>query len=154
MNDTFSYQLIEGQPSKVVLKEILKVYQLVFEDYKLDFFKERIHQKKEVLIGLCYFQETLIGFKIGYLYNHDTLYSWVGGVLPNYRKQGIAQQLLTQQHTIAIKKGYKKIRTKSMNKFKPMIILNLKNGFDITQVYTNDSNQTKIVFEKDLTTEL
>ena len=47
-------------------------------------------------------------------------------------------------------KGYQRIRTKSMNRFKPMMILNLKNGFDIVQVYTNDSGQTKIVFEKDL----
>jgi hypothetical protein len=37
-----------------------------------------------------------------------------------------------------------------MNRFKPMMILNLKNGFDIVQVYTNDSGQTKVVFEKTL----
>jgi len=37
-----------------------------------------------------------------------------------------------------------------MNSFKPMMILNLKNGFDIVSVYTNVTNQTKIVFEKEL----
>ena len=54
------------------------------------------------------------------------------------------------QHEVAKKKGYEKVRTKSMNRFKSMIILNLKNGFDIQQVYTNDSDQTKIIFEKEL----
>ena len=37
-----------------------------------------------------------------------------------------------------------------MNRFKPMMILNLKNGFSITKVYTNTKGQTKIVFEKQL----
>ena len=37
-----------------------------------------------------------------------------------------------------------------MNQYKPMLILNIKNGFDIVQIYTNDSGQTKIVFEKEL----
>jgi hypothetical protein len=37
-----------------------------------------------------------------------------------------------------------------MNHFKGMLILNLKNGFDIKQVYTNDSGQTKIIFEKEI----
>ncbi len=35
-----------------------------------------------------------------------------------------------------------------MNRFKPMMIMNLKEGFDIKQVYTNDKGQTKIIFEK------
>jgi len=43
------------------------------------------------------------------------------------------------------------MRTKSMNRFKPMMILNMKSGFDITNIYTNDVGQTKIIFEKDLT---
>ncbi|MFT5215061.1 MAG: hypothetical protein ACI83H_000168 [Glaciecola sp.] len=37
-----------------------------------------------------------------------------------------------------------------MNTYKPMMILNLKNGFDITKIYTNTKGQTKIIFEKDL----
>ena len=46
--------------------------------------------------------------------------------------------------------GYQAIRTKSMNRFKSMMILNLKNGFDIKSVYTNEVGQTKVVFEKTL----
>jgi len=37
-----------------------------------------------------------------------------------------------------------------MNTFKPMMILNLKNGFDIVNIYTNTKGQTKIVFEKNI----
>jgi len=52
------------------------------------------------------------------------------------------------QEKFAGNNGFKKLRTKSMNTYKSMIILNLKNGFYITNVYTNTKGQTKIVFEK------
>lgn len=146
----FTYHTIEGQPSKELLDEILEVYKSIFDDYKLDFFKSRIHEKEDLLIILCYTSDQLVGFKIGYRYNKTTFYSWVGGVLSNYRKQGIAKQLAKLQEEKVIDEGYQKLRTKSMNKFKPMMILNLKNGFNIVQVYTNDVGQTKVVFEKDL----
>jgi predicted GNAT superfamily acetyltransferase len=149
-NDKFTFKIIEGVPSKELLENILIVYKSIFEDYKLDFFKDRIHQKEELLIALCYHQNQLVGFKIGYRYNDTTFYSWVGGVLDKFRRTGIAKKLAETQEQEVKAKGYESIRTKSMNRFKPMMILNLKNGFDIKSVYTNDVGQTKIVFEKSL----
>lgn len=148
VNDKFTYHLIEGVPTQELLQTILEVYKAIFADYKLDFFRSRIYEKKDLLIALCYKQNTLVGFKIGYRYNETTFYSWVGGVLPEHRKKGIAKTLAKLQEEKVIASGYSKLRTKSMNRFKPMMILNLKNGFDIVQVYTNDSRQTKVVFEK------
>lgn len=149
-NDKFSYQTIERQPSENLLEDILVVYKSIFDDYKLDFFKNRIHQKEDLLIVLCFQQEQLAGFKIGYRYNDTTFYSWVGGVLPEFRQQGIAKRLAQLQEQKVIEKGYLKMRTKSMNRFKPMMILNLKNSFNIVQVYTNEKGQTKVVFEKNI----
>jgi len=147
-HDKFTFKIVEGIPSKKLLLEILIVYKSIFEDYKLDFFKERIHKKEDILMILCYQQKQLLGFKIGYRYNDIAFYSWVGGVLPENRGNGIAKQLAQLQEQKAIEKGYQALRTKSMNRFKPMMILNLKNGFDITNIYTNEVGQTKIVFEK------
>lgn len=146
----YSYQIISGIPHKHVLDALLHLYGKLFEDAKFEFFVDRVHNKEGLVIVLCYYQNTLVGFKLGYRYGEDTLYSWVGGVLPHFRKQGIAQMLLEHQHVYAKEKGYKKVRTKSMNRFKPMMILNLKNGFNIVKIYTNDSGQTKIIFEKSL----
>ena len=148
--DKLTYHTIEGQPSKELLDEILEVYKSIFDDNKLDFFKSRIHKKEGVLIILCYNSDMLVGFKIGYRYNETTFYSWVGGVLLSYRQKGIAKQLAKLQEENVTTKRYSKMRTKSMNRFKPMMILNLKNGFNIVQVYTNDIGQTKVVFEKEL----
>jgi predicted GNAT superfamily acetyltransferase len=149
-NKEYTYRTLLETPKPSILDELLHVYGLLFEDAKLNFFVDRVHSKEDLVINLCYHNSRLVGFKVGYRYNENTFYSWVGGVLSAYRKQGIAQKLMELQHHAAKEKGYQKMRTKSMNRFKPMMILNLKNGFEIVQVYTNDSQQTKIVFEKKL----
>lgn len=147
-NNAFQYQLIKGIPNKEELKHLLSLYTSIFEDAKTDFFKKRLNEKENVLSIIAFHKQKPIGFKIGYHYNKATFYSWVGGILPAYRKQGIAKELAKLQENWAKQQGYTKLRTKSMNNFKPMMILNLKNGFNIKQIYTNDSGQTKIVFEK------
>ncbi|MCF2874733.1 MULTISPECIES: GNAT family N-acetyltransferase [unclassified Tenacibaculum] len=144
------FKQIEGIPDKKGLEELLTLYTSVFNDAITEFFLERIQTKEKVFSIIAYYNNNPVGFKIGYQYNSNTFYSWVGGVLPQYRKKGIASQLAKLQENWALQNGFKKLRTKSMNKFKPMLILNLKNGFDIIQVYTNEKGQTKIVFEKSI----
>jgi len=92
-NDKLTFNILEGLPSKEFLQEVLVVYKSIFDDYKLDSFKERIHKKEDVLMILCYQQKQLIGFKIGYRYNVSAFYSWVGGVLLENRRNGIAKKL-------------------------------------------------------------
>lgn len=150
MKQNFFTDIIIADPTKKQLQLLVNLYSSIFEDAQIDFFIERIKQKKDVLSIIAYENDIPIGFKIGYQYNQTVFYSWVGGVLPKYRKRKVASTLAFSQEKWAKKKGYSKLRTKSMNRFKPMLIFNLKNGFDIIQVYTNESKQTKIVFEKTL----
>lgn len=145
-----TYHTFEAKIDSEVFDQALLLYNLLFDDANTDFFTERLNSKDDIILNLCYKDNNLVGFKIGYRYNKTTFYSWIGGVIQQERNRGIAKRLMLIQHETAKKKGYKKVRTKSMNRFKPMMILNLKNGFEIVQVYTNDSGQTKIVFEKSL----
>lgn len=146
-----TYHTLEACPDSDILDHVLLLYNLLFEDADIEFFVDRLQTKENILLNLCYKDDILIGFKIGYRYNETTFYSWIGGVIEEHRNKGIAKRLMRLQHQSAKEMGFLKLRTKSMNRFKPMMILNLKNGFDIVQVYRNDSGQTKIVFEKDLT---
>lgn len=142
------YHSFEGPPHATLLNDLRNLYQSLFEDADLKFFEHRLNTQQDVLIVCGYSSSKLIGFKIGYRYDNLTFYSWVGGVDINFRKQGIATKLAMLQEEWVKTNGYQKIRTKSMNRFKPMMALNLKNGFDITKIYTNTKGQTKIVFEK------
>ena len=146
--DNIIYKTIAGLPQESLNKEIANLYSEIFKDADLDFFNKRVKDNPMLFSVLAYSKERLIGFKIGYPYSKTTFYSWVGGVLPQFRCHGIGSQLANLQEDYVKTRGFNKLRTKSMNSYKPMMILNLKNGFDITKVYTNTKGQTKIVFEK------
>ena len=141
---------IEGLPEEEVLDTLLGLYTQIFQDAQPEFFLNRLRSKEDLLSIISYSNKQAVGFKIGYRYDLSTYYSWIGGVLENFRKQGFGARMAQRQETWVREKNYKKLRTKSMNQYKAMMILNLKNGFDIVQIYTNQSGQTKLVFEKSL----
>jgi predicted GNAT superfamily acetyltransferase len=143
-------KIIEGIPSNEDQEILTGLYTAIFEDAQTVFFIDRLISKKQVCSLIAFKNLIPVGFKIGYRYNDTTFYSWVGGVLPEYRKEGIAKKLAQRQELWAISNRFITLRTKSMNRYKPMMILNLINGFNIISVYTNDSNQTKVIFEKNL----
>ncbi len=150
-NSKITYKILTECPEDYKLNEIIRLYQHIFNDADRDFFIGRFNNSYKCIITvLAYSKTTLVGFKIGYPKDENVFYSWIGGVHKEYRKLGIAQKLLNLQEDEVKKKGFKIIQTKSMNRFKPMMLLNLKNGFDIIRVYTNTKLQTKIVFEKAL----
>jgi len=149
-NVNVTYTSIKGKPEFLLVSKLVELYAQLFNDADIDFFKQRISEHPNVYTILAFDNDNLIGFKIGYPYNDSAFYSWIGGVQQDYRNKGIASKLAKLQEDYAQKEGFKKLRTKSMNIFKLMMILNLKNGFDITKIYTNTKGQTKIVFEKNL----
>ena len=109
--------------------------------------------KTSLCILISYYDNEPVGYKIGFEYasDHEYFYSWNGGVLPAYRRQGIAQQLMKRQHEIAKAKGYKFIRTQTKNKYRDMLILNIRSGFDVTGVYKKlREKHHGIILEKEL----
>jgi hypothetical protein len=57
---------------------------------------------------------------------------------------------MEQQHQYLKENGYHIVQTKTMNKWRSMLILNIKSGFDIIETYTNDKGVHKIILEKNL----
>lgn len=71
-----------------------------------------------------------IAFKAGYE-REGYFYSWMGGVLPDYRHLGLAKRLAMKQEDWARAAGYHTITFKTRNQHKAMLIFALKNGFNI-----------------------
>ncbi len=80
----------------------------------------------------------LLGVKIGYQLDDDCFYSWLGGVVPEGRRQGVANALLIHQELWAREKGYKEIRVKSRNRFAPMLCMLLNNGYQVEHLEKKD----------------
>ena len=62
--------------------------------------------------------------------------------------QTIPKPLLPHQHLRQA--GYRKVQTKTMNRWRNMLLLNIQYGFDIVDTFTDARGSFKIVLEKDL----
>jgi len=71
------------------------------------------------------------GFKVGYPLSESVFYSWLGGVLPAYRRQGVAQALLQAQEQWVAERGYRQLKVKTRNGFPAMLMMLIRNGYHI-----------------------
>lgn len=125
--------------------------QILSENYQKGRWTTEARTKQNLISLIAYKDQTPIAFKVGYELKPEIFYSWLGGVLPSHRGQGLARQLMEFQHQQLIEQGYKKVRTTTRNSLKNMLILNLKMGFDITGTqFEADEGRISIQLEKNL----
>lgn len=80
----------------------------------------------------------LVGVKIGYAKSDTEFYSWLGGVAPQGRGQGVAQALLEAQEAWVKAQGYQTLSVKSRNRFAAMLRLLLRNQYQIVDLEKKD----------------
>lgn len=130
---------------------VLKLCREAFTDFNEEKFNKRFTTQKNITVFCFYYEQELVGFKAGYELDETKYYSWMGAVSKAHRKLGVALALTNEQHTWVKASGYELIQTKSDNRHKAMIALNLKAGFDIVGTEkTTLSPVLKILFEKKL----
>jgi ribosomal protein S18 acetylase RimI-like enzyme len=107
---------------------------------------------KKHLILVAYMEGQLVGFKVGYDKENDgSFYSWMGGVLPANRQQHVAQQLASVQEAWAKQNGYHRIRCKTRNRHKAMLMFALRNSFQIIAIEPKETiAEYRILLQKDL----
>ncbi|MFG6495532.1 GNAT family N-acetyltransferase [Fictibacillus sp. UD] len=142
------YSLHESLPQDDILKGIFDLHYKIFGNSS-DFLS-KMKSKPQLTIVVAQHDDLVIGYKIGYELNQNNYYSWLGGVDSNYRGYGVASKLMHLQHMYLKEKGYSAVQTKTMNKWRGMLLLNIKNGFDVIETYTNKEGLHKIILEKRL----
>ncbi|MEQ1879005.1 MAG: GNAT family N-acetyltransferase [Bdellovibrionia bacterium] len=113
-------------------------------------FGSTVRNHTKLFLATAELEGRLIGYKLGWEEDKWRFYSWLGGVLPEYRGLGIATSLMSAQHDWCRKQGYHKVSTKTQNRFREMLILNLKSGFQVIGTHESSDGGLKIVMEKDL----
>lgn len=110
---------------------------------------DRISHKPHLILT-AYSQDQVIGFKIGYERNGD-LYSWLGAILPKYRRQGVAASLSAYQEEWARNYGYTRIWMKTRNQFPEMLILAINRDFKVIGFESRkEISQHRIVLAKSI----
>src|SRR5258706_1261608 len=113
-------------------------------------FDEQIEGRQDVLALIAHLEGNPIGYKVGYRDRPRIYHSWTGGVLKDYRGQGIALRMQQWQHSWLRARGYQKVIFNSFNKFRPMLQFGLSTGFIPTGIDVRPENDISISFTKDL----
>lgn len=121
------------------------------------FGQRRVTQKKldniinnQPLLLVASLENRPIGFKLGYVIPGTlTWFSWLGGIHPDFRQRGIAQQLLNQQEKHAETLGLDKIYFTTFDQFAAMINLGQKNDYHLIRSEFDDG-ELKYWYQKSL----
>ena len=135
-------------------EEVLKIGNQIpeFSDpISIDDYRERIKDHLSLIL-VAYDKDIPVGFKIGYdRWEDGSFYSWLGGVLPAYRNQGIARNLATMQENWVKLKGFNRVVIKTRNRFRAMIQFLLKTDYKLVKVEPQeDIRENRLIFEKTL----
>jgi predicted GNAT superfamily acetyltransferase len=145
----FQYRVYEERLPETIAEQIRYLYETIFQT-SAERMMEKMNKVESLLVLVAFKQEKVIGFKIGYESDYEEFYSWIGGVNPAYRNKGIGSTLMNMQHEWLKKRGYKIVTTQTKNKWRSMLILNLRYGFDIIGTYTDEKGEPKIILQKRL----
>jgi predicted GNAT superfamily acetyltransferase len=115
----------------------------------LEDYERRIEGLPHVIF-IARVKDQSVGFKVGYQ-RKDYFYSWLGGVLPEFRRTGMAKALADAQEDWARTQRYDSVTFKTRNRHKAMLAFALNNGFFITAVEEKpDPLENRIWLKKNL----
>ena len=107
------------------------------------FDEERVintFDREDLMILLVMIEGEPVGFKVGYRENRFVYYSAKGGVLPEYRRQGLARKMLYEMMSRARERGYIRFAYDTFpNHNAGMTIMGLQEGFRVVKA---DFNKT------------
>lgn len=121
------------------------------DSYPPEEYRKRLLQNQHLIL-LAYTEDgEACGCKVGYELSNTCFYSWMGGVMPQWRRHGVAELLAVAQEKWAQKQGYERIRFKTRNSCKAMLHFALSRGFNIVGVEPKDQLiDYRIWLEKEL----
>lgn len=156
--ERFDYQ----PPSIVAVPEIpgLTIREIGLSDIgpiremnRIIFKEERIintFERDDLLILEARVDGDPVGFKIGYRESLYTFYSAKGGVMPGFRRRGLAIAMLSEMIRVVAARGYRRLAFDTFPNLHPgMTILALDQGFQLTKSDFNSAyREYRLRFEK------
>ncbi|MBM4072131.1 MAG: GNAT family N-acetyltransferase [Planctomycetes bacterium] len=126
--------------------------QIIRPPRDVDTFERRFRGRYNVLQLVARVDDRPVGFFLGFELKPTVFFAWFYGVLPDYRRQGIASQLMDAVHAWARQNEYESIRFECHNQHRPMLHLAIALGYDIVGIrWDSDRGDNLVIFEKVLT---
>ncbi len=135
------------------LGTVADLYNEVFRPSRdRSFFERRIRGRINPLILLARVDGRPVGFSIGYENKPGTFYCWLIGVLQDFRRAGIASQLMEAMAAWSSDNGYHTIRFECFNWQRPMLHVAIGQGYDLVgQRFDRQSHDNLLILEPTVT---
>ena len=132
------------------LPSICTLYNQIFRPQReLESFRRRFRGRYNVLMLVARLNDKPVGFFIGFELKPTVFFAWFYGVSPEFRRQGIASQLMDAVHSWAKQNEYESIRFECHNQHRPMLHLAIALGYDIVGMrWDPDRGENLVIFEK------
>ena len=128
--------------------------QIIRPPRDVESFRRRFLGRYNILSLVARIQDRPVGFFLGFELKPTVYFAWFYGVLPEFRRQGIASQLMDAVHAWARQNEYESIRFECHNQHRPMLHLAIALGYDIVGIrWDPDRGDNLVIFEKSLTNE-
>ncbi len=134
------------------LPALVKLYNQIFRPPRdLESFQRRYQGRYNILQMLAYVGDRPVGFSLGFELKPAVYFSWFYGVLPEFRRQGIASQLMEAVPSWAKLNDYESIRFECHNQHRPMLHLAIALEYDIVGIrWDPDRGDNLVLFQKSL----
>ena len=131
---------------------IVQLYNQIFRPSRdLESFRRRFRGRYNILHMVARIEDRPVGFFLGFELKPTVYFAWFYGVVPEFRRQGIASQLMDAVHAWARDNDYNAIRFECHNQHRPMLHLAIALGYDIVGIrWDPDRGDNLVLFEKAL----
>ncbi len=132
------------------LPALCSLYNEIFRPAReLESFQRRFRGRYNVLMLVARLDDRPVGFFMGFELKPGVFFAWFYGVLPEFRRQGIASQLMDAVHSWAKQNDYESVRFECHNQHRPMLHLAISLGYDIVGMrWDPDRGDNLVIFEK------
>ncbi len=145
-------QVVVVGPAELPL--IAGMYNEMFRPPKDEqFFRRRFLGRHNPLILVAQLDNRPVGFATGFELKPSVFFAWLTGVLPDFRRQGIASQLHEVEDAWAGDHGYHYMRMECHNATRPILHMAIDMNYDIVGIrWDADHSDNLVIFEKVLDT--
>jgi GNAT superfamily N-acetyltransferase len=134
------------------LPMIVELYNQIYRPPRdVDSFQRRFRGRCNILSMIARIKDRPVGFFMGFELKPTTFFAWFYGVLPDFRRQGIATQLMEAVHDWARENEYESIRLECHNSARSMLHLSIALGYIVAGIrWDPDRGDNLVIFEKTL----
>jgi GNAT superfamily N-acetyltransferase len=143
-------QIITAGPSDVAT--LARLYNEIFRPPQTEeFFKRRFLGRYNLTLLLATLDGRPVGFIAGFELKPATYYSWLCGVLPDFRRLGVASQLMEAMEAWAAEHAYAHVRMECHNRHREVLKLAIDLEYDIVGMrWDTERADNLVIFEKTL----